>query len=99
MDILTCISATKRSDALQLMSKYYFKTILYTLHYMSFMSFDFRFMNMNKTLRNRRNIAKKVRWYTYSAISAFATNSPRELDFVLNDSCDNVLYPINRINE
>ena len=60
---------------------------------MNYMPFDFRFMTLNKILRNRRNIEEKIRWYTYKATSISASNSPRELDFVLNDSYDNVLYP------
>ena len=64
---------------------------------MDYMPFDFRFMTLNKILRNRRNIEEKIRWYTYKATGISASNSPRELDFVLNDSYDNVLYPFNII--
>ena len=63
------------------------------------MSYDFRFMTMNKMLRNRRNIAEKIRGYTYKTKRILASNNPRELDFAFDNSCDNVLYTFNLIND
>ena len=45
------------------------------------MSFDFRFMTMNKLIRKWRNIAEKRR-YTYKTTRILASNNSRELDFV-----------------
>ena len=55
---------------------------------------------MNKILRNRRNIAgKNIRRYTYKTTRILASNNPRELDFVLDNSYDNALYTFNLIND
>ena len=63
------------------------------------MSYDFHFMTMNKILRNRRNIAEKIRGYTYKTKRILASNNPRELDFAFDNSYDNALYTFNLIND
>ena len=63
------------------------------------MSYDFRFMTMNKILRNRRNIAEKIRGYTYKTKRILASNNPRELDFTFDNSYGNALYTFNLIND
>ena len=63
------------------------------------MSYDFRFMTMNKILRNRRNIAEKIRGYTYKTKRILASNNPRELDFAFDNSYGNALYRFNLIND
>ena len=54
---------------------------------------------MNKILRNRRNIAEKIRGYTYKTKRILASNNPRELDFTFDNSYGNALYTFNLIND
>ena len=56
-------------------------------------------MTMNKILRNQRNIAEKIKRYTYKTTRILASNNPRELDFALDNSYDNALYTYNLVND